>query len=160
MSGLTPLAGRGRQHRVAIAGGHATVIDESYNASPASIRAAISVLAASRPGPGGRRIAVLGDMLELGEDSRRLHAELAPALNSAAIDRVFTVGTDMAALHEALPAARRGDHSESAATMAEIVGKQLRAGDIVTIKGSHGSHMSEVVIHLLAFAAPADAVKG
>jgi len=160
MASLAPLPGRGKQHRLNIAAGHATLIDESYNASPASMRAAISVLGASLPGEGGRRIAVLGDMLELGDNAQALHAELAGALAAAAIDLVFTVGTDMQALHDALPPARRGDHSGSAATMAKIVAGTLRRGDIITIKGSHGSHMSEVVDHLLTFAAPACAGKG
>ena len=160
MSSLVPLAGRGKQHRLNLASGQVILIDESYNASPASMRAAIEVLGAARPGAGGRRIAVLGDMLELGDQAGKLHAALADPLDTAGIDLVFTVGADMRALHDALPVERRGNHSDSAATMAKLLAKQLRPGDIITIKGSHGSHMSEVVIHLLTLAAPAYAVKG
>jgi UDP-N-acetylmuramoyl-tripeptide--D-alanyl-D-alanine ligase len=160
MSTLTALAGRGRRHTLALAGGGAELVDESYNASPASMRAAFAVLAAIGPGKGGRRIAVLGDMLELGEESTRLHAALAEPLLDAGVDLVFTVGREMRALHDALPAERRGAHAPTAAEMADIVAERLRPGDVITVKGSFGSRMGEVVKRLLANDSAPCMVKG
>ena len=102
------MPGRGRRHELAWRGGTLTLIDESYNASPAAMRAALAVLAATEPAAGARRVAVLGDMLELGDASERLHRELAEPLAAAEVDRVFLVGEAMAALHEALPEGKRG----------------------------------------------------
>jgi len=160
MSSLTPLDGRGRRHRIVVGGGTLELIDESYNASPASMRAAFSVLGASDPRRDGRRIAVLGDMLELGDDSARLHAELAQPLIDAGVNLVFTVGRDMRALYDALPKRMRGGHAASSAEMAEIVVRRLRAGDVVSVKGSFGSRMAEIVKRVLAGEPVAIGVKG
>jgi UDP-N-acetylmuramoyl-tripeptide--D-alanyl-D-alanine ligase len=159
LGSLEPLEGRGKRHKISLPGGTAELIDESYNASPASMRAAFDVLGANVPGKGGRRIAVLGDMLELGAQSRRLHEELAEPLAAARIDRVYTVGAEMRALFEALPKARRGAHAATAAEMATLLPARLVAGDIVTIKGSYGSRMREVVARLVA-SPMVSAVKG
>ena len=105
LSGLEAMPGRGRRHQLAWRGGSLTLIDESYNASPPSMAAAFAVLAAAMPAAGGRRVAVLGDMLELGDAAGRLHRELAGPLDAAGVDRVFLVGSEMAALDEALPEA-------------------------------------------------------
>ncbi len=153
---MKPLSGRGARHRIAVAKGDADMIDESYNASPASMRAAIAVLAASRTGPGGRRIAILGDMLEMGDQAAALHAALAESLTAAKIDLVFTVGKDMAALDRALPKAMRGGHEKTAAAMADRVTPLLRAGDVVSIKGSRGIRMDRIVIRLVSPPAFAD----
>jgi UDP-N-acetylmuramoyl-tripeptide--D-alanyl-D-alanine ligase len=147
---LTGLPGRGKRHTIQVPGGSAELIDESYNASPAAIRAAIAVLGAATVPPGGRRIAVLGNMLELGAESGRLHVELAAPLAAAGVDLVFTVGDDMARLHAALPVAMRGDHCSDAAEMAGVIAAALRPGDIVTVKGSLGSRMTVIIKHLLA----------
>jgi UDP-N-acetylmuramoyl-tripeptide--D-alanyl-D-alanine ligase len=160
MSSLTPLDGRGRRHRIIIGGGTVELIDESYNASPASMRAAFAVLGASDPRKGGRRIAVLGDMLELGEESARLHAELAQPLIDAGVNLVFTVGREMRALYDALPKRMRGGHAASSAEMAEIVVRRLHAGDVVTVKGSFGSRMAEIVKRVLAGEPVPISVKG
>jgi UDP-N-acetylmuramoyl-tripeptide--D-alanyl-D-alanine ligase len=158
LAGLTALGGRGQRHRVALAGGMFDLFDETYNASPASMRAAISVLGGVRPGGGGRRIAALGDMLELGADAPRLHAGLATALTAAGVDLVFTAGPNMAYLREALPDNMRGDHASSAAELAPKVAAALRPGDVVTVKGSYGSAMGMVVEALLELgSAPARA---
>ncbi|HYM01716.1 MAG TPA: UDP-N-acetylmuramoylalanyl-D-glutamyl-2,6-diaminopimelate--D-alanyl-D-alanine ligase [Stellaceae bacterium] len=149
MSSLQPLDGRGRRHRLALGGGDAELIDESYNASPASMRAAFAVLGASEPGKGGRRIAVLGDMLELGDESARLHAELADPLIACGANLVFTVGRDMRALYDALPKRMRGGHAATSIQMAETVIRRMRPGDVITVKGSFGSHMAEVVKRIL-----------
>lgn len=148
MATLEPMAGRGLRRRIAVASGEALLIDESYNASPASMRAAIAVLGAARPGNSGRRVAVLGDMLELGADAARLHAELADPLRDANIDLVFTVGEAMRALYDVLPARRRGAHATTAAAMADAIVHRLKNGDVVMVKGSYGSRMRDVIARL------------
>jgi UDP-N-acetylmuramoyl-tripeptide--D-alanyl-D-alanine ligase len=154
---MAPLAGRGQRHRLELAGGTVELIDDSYNASPASIGAMIAVLAAARPGPRGRRIVLLGDMLELGARSAELHAGLAAPLEEAGIDLVFTVGDEMAALDQALPRARRGGHWHDAVGVAEALASRLRAGDVLAVKGSHGLRLDRVVARLLsASAAPVE----
>ena len=157
---LAPLDGRGRRYRIAAGKGEGELIDESYNASPASIRAAIAVLASSKPGPGGRRIAVLGDMLEMGDDAPAIHAALAEPLAEAGIDLVFTVGAAMAALDRALPKATRGGHESDAVAMAARVAAALRPGDVVSVKGSRGVRMDKIVSRLTAIPAPPLAAKG
>lgn len=148
MATLEPMAGRGLRRKIAVAGGDALLIDESYNASPASMRAAIAVLGATRPESGGRRIAVLGDMLELGTDAARLHVELADPLRDANVDLVFTAGEAMRALYDALPARRRGAHAMTAAAMADAIVHRLKNGDVVMVKGSYGSRMRDVIARL------------
>jgi UDP-N-acetylmuramoyl-tripeptide--D-alanyl-D-alanine ligase len=150
LADLAPLAGRGARHRVAIAGGSFTLIDESYNASPASMRAAFAVLGRTQPEAAGRRIAVLGDMLELGTESQRLHASLAQPLVEAGADLVFTLGDEMRALDDALSAAHRGGHADSVDALASLLSARLLPGDVVTVKGSHGSKLYELVASLLA----------
>ena len=142
---LAGLAGRGKRVTISVAGGDATLIDESYNASPAAMRAAFAVLAAQRPAGQGRRIAVVGDMRELGTAGAALHRDLAAPLASSGVDLVFACGPLMRGLFEALPAALRGAHRETAAELAPIVAGALRAGDIVTIKGSLGTRMADIV---------------
>ena len=110
-------------------GGAADLIDESYNASPASMRAALAVLAANAPDKGGRRIAVLGDMLELGARiARGFMPSSREPLADARVDLVFTVGPEMRALYDALPKQRRGAHAATAAEMAELLPARLCAG--------------------------------
>ncbi len=148
---LRASAGRGERRRIAARGGEALLLDESYNANPASMRAALAVLGQSP----GRRIAVLGDMLELGERADELHAGLADAVDAAGIALVFTCGTAMARLHDALPAARRGAHAGDAAALAPAVLDAMRPGDVVLVKGSLGSRMARVVAALTGARAPA-----
>lgn len=143
---LRPPAGRGERRRLRLPGGEALLLDESYNANPASMAAAIGLLG-QMP---GRRVAVLGDMLELGEQAPRLHAELEAALAAAGVDLVFTCGPLMAHLHAALPPARRGGHGADSAAIAPAVAAALRPGDVVLVKGSLGSRMARVVDALLA----------
>jgi UDP-N-acetylmuramoyl-tripeptide--D-alanyl-D-alanine ligase len=145
LADMTPPKGRGERHTVPAPGGTAELIDESYNASPVSMKAAIATLAAAKPGKGGRRIAVLGDMLELGATSAALHAGIAEAVVAWNIDLVHTAGPLSAALRDALPASRRGAHAEDSATLAPLVKADLRAGDVVMVKGSAGSRMGRVV---------------
>ncbi len=151
---VAPGAGRGVRHRIPLPGGHCALIDESYNASPAAVRAAIATLAeAATPAPGGRRVAVLGDMLELGTEAKRWHAELACDLERAGVDLVFTAGPLMAHLHQAVDPARRGVHAPDAESLAAIVEAEIRAGDVVLVKGSLGSRTGLIVRHLVATAA-------
>ncbi len=151
LADMTAPAGRGAQRRAPLpGGGQVTVIDESYNASPAAVRAALTVLATARPGPGGRRLLVLGDMLELGTAATSLHAELSEAVAAAGVDLVFTAGPLAAALHDALPPARRGARAASADALAPQVLAALRDGDVVLVKGSAGSRMGGIVNRILA----------
>jgi len=149
MGSLEPLDGRGRRHRIVVTGGEADLIDESYNANPDSMRAALSVLSTTEPRPGGRRIAVLGDMLELGADASALHAALAGPVQSSGVDLVFTVGREMENLDRALPAKRRGGHAATSAELVPALTGALRPGDVVMVKGSLGSRMADIVKPLL-----------
>src|SRR3546814_773540 len=110
LASLKPLKGRGERHEIVTPQCAFRLIDDSYNANPTSMRAAFEVLGRTTVGDGGRRIAVLGDMLELGDQSEDMHAGLAAPLEAAGIALAFTCGTGMATLHERLPPARRGAH--------------------------------------------------
>ncbi|HLN24030.1 MAG TPA: UDP-N-acetylmuramoylalanyl-D-glutamyl-2,6-diaminopimelate--D-alanyl-D-alanine ligase [Patescibacteria group bacterium] len=145
LAGMSAPKGRGQRKHLAWTDGAIEVIDESYNASPVSMRAALATLAAAKPPRGARRIAVLGDMLELGEASASLHAGLAPSVVERGIDLVFTAGPLMQSLHDALPPAKRGGHAADADAAAAQVTAAVKAGDVLVIKGSAGSRMSRVV---------------
>jgi UDP-N-acetylmuramoyl-tripeptide--D-alanyl-D-alanine ligase len=137
--------GRGRRLTLPWSAGTIEVIDETYNANPASMRAAIAVLAAAEPGRGGRRIAVLGDMLELGASSPELHAELAQVLSENGIDLVFASGPLMQSLFDALPRGMAGGHAAASSQISEAVRAALSPGDVVMVKGSAGSKMGRVI---------------
>lgn len=143
------LKGRGCRYDVSIPDGRFVLIDESYNASPVSMKAAIAVLGQSKPSAGGRKIAVLGDMLELGAGSDSIHAGLAETLIDNAIDLVFTTGEYMAALSSALPSHMRAGHANSVEKLSPLVCSSVRSGDVVTVKGSFGSRTGEIVKKLL-----------
>ncbi len=137
LKGFTALKGRGE--RFTARGVH--VIDESYNANPASMAAALALL---KTVP-GRRIAVLGDMREMGEGGLVHHAGLAVPIAEADVDLVFAAGPQMKALWEALPSSRRGAWAESSAELKPRVLAALAAGDTVLVKGSNGSRMSLII---------------
>lgn len=143
LSSLGPPPGRGVRTPLAVKGGEALLIDESYNANPASMRAALAVLGANAATGRGRRIAVLGDMLELGPRGEQMHADLADAAGAA--DLVFCAGPLMRALFDALPESRRGAWAPDAQTLLPIVAERLRGGDIIMVKGSNGSRMGPLV---------------
>jgi UDP-N-acetylmuramoyl-tripeptide--D-alanyl-D-alanine ligase len=147
---VQPPKGRGARYRVALDNGSFTVIDESYNASPDAVRAALATLALAAPAPRGRRIAVLGDMRELGDEADAIHASLAPDFAAAKVDAVFTCGAHSAALAAALPPDRRGAHAADSAALLPLVTAAVRAGDVVMVKGSLGSKMAPIVHALLA----------
>jgi UDP-N-acetylmuramoyl-tripeptide--D-alanyl-D-alanine ligase len=145
LTSFSALKGRGARFAIPLGEGAAEIIDESYNANPASMRAALSLLGAATPAAGGRRIAVLGDMLELGAASAALHAELAASVDEARADLVFACGRDMRALFEALPASRRGMWGAASSDIAAEVVRSSRAGDVILVKGSLGSRMAVVL---------------
>lgn len=148
-------AGRGAHHTVRLDDGALDVIDESYNASPTSMTAALAVLGARTDAD--RRVAVLGDMLELGTDSEARHAALVPAIEDADVTQVFTCGAHMHDLFEALPQARRGGHAATAETLVPMVTDAARAGDVIMVKGSAGSRTGVIVAALLALGPGGDA---
>jgi len=148
LAAWVPVSGRGTRERLDLGGAGDLVIeliDDAFNANPASLAAGLDVLATIDPPPGGRRVAILGDMLELGADAPVLHAELADHPAMAKIDIVHTAGPLMEHLHNALAAPRRGLHAETAEALAHNVPRALRAGDVVLVKGSKGSRVSRVV---------------
>ncbi|MFN3293134.1 MAG: UDP-N-acetylmuramoyl-tripeptide--D-alanyl-D-alanine ligase [Gemmobacter sp.] len=150
-----PPAGRGMRERIALdpldERMHFELIDDAYNANPASMAASLGVLAQASPRNGlgrrarGRRVAVLGDMLELGPDELALHAAVASHPAMATVDVVHCVGTRARALWQALPAARRGEWHEDAADLAARARQLVDAGDVVLVKGSKGIRVSLVV---------------
>jgi UDP-N-acetylmuramoyl-tripeptide--D-alanyl-D-alanine ligase len=141
LQGFAPVAGRGARRQIALPGGTALLLDESYNGNPASMRAALGVL---RLQPAKRRIAVLGDMLELGEHGPAEHCALAADV-AAAADRVFTCGPLMGGLFAAIPEPMRGAHTQDSASLAPMLARSLAPGDAILIKGSLGSRMKLVV---------------
>lgn len=156
--------GRGARWRIALdaAGldGAIHLIDDSYNANPTSVGAALDVLASQRPEDGqgrvsrGRRIAILGDMLEMGPRELDLHAALAAHPALARIDRVHTCGPLMKALHEALPMEKRGVWAKDSAALAPQLRRLLDAGDVVMVKGSLGARMARAVEAIRALGRP------
>ena len=137
--------GRGATRKVRVTGGEATIIDESYNANPASMAAAIALLGDSTPAREGRRIAVLGDMLELGPSAPALHAALSGRLQEAAVDRVYAAGGLMRHLWDAVPEAMRAASGATAAEIAPKLLEDVRDGDIILVKGSNASKVSAVI---------------
>jgi UDP-N-acetylmuramoyl-tripeptide--D-alanyl-D-alanine ligase len=142
---LDPVSGRGAPIEIEPPGGSALIIDDSYNANPASVAAALSVLGQAAVGPRGRRIAVLGDMLELGPRGRALHRSLAESVVANAVDLVFCCGPLMHSLWQALPASRRGGYAEDSSLLEAQVLPAIHAGDVVMVKGSLGSRMAPIV---------------
>jgi UDP-N-acetylmuramoyl-tripeptide--D-alanyl-D-alanine ligase len=145
LADLQPASGRGTRITLEVPGGAALLIDESYNANPVSMAAAIALLGQAQPGPRGRRIAVLGDMLELGTQSGALHAGLAQAIVDHAVDLVFCAGPAMRNLWEALPSNRRGGYASDSSALEPQVLDAVSGGDAIMIKGSFGSRMTPIV---------------
>jgi UDP-N-acetylmuramoyl-tripeptide--D-alanyl-D-alanine ligase len=145
LAALAPPGGRGARIALHPPGGEALLIDESYNANPASMRAMLANLARLSPDQGGRRVVVLGDMLELGPEAPRFHAELVDPIAHARIDLVHACGPMMRHLFEALPSSRRGHYAATSAELEPAVVEAVQAGDIVAVKGSLGSRMGRIV---------------
>jgi UDP-N-acetylmuramoyl-tripeptide--D-alanyl-D-alanine ligase len=154
LAGLQAPVGRGARTVLELPAGTALLIDESYNANPASMRAALDLLGQAPVGPQGRRIAVLGDMLELGPEGPALHRELVQPILDCDVDLVFCAGPLMQAMWEALPSDVRADHAPTAAALEPKVLGAVRAGDVVMIKGSLGSRMGPMAKALATRFAP------
>ena len=157
MAELQAPVGRGARAPLTLPnGGSALLIDESYNANPASMRAALSVLGHAPLGKRGRRIAVLGDMLELGDEGAAMHRGLLDPIVDAGVDIVFCAGPLMQKLWESMPAHLQGGYAPTAPELEPGVRGVIRDGDAVMIKGSLGSRMGPIVKSLLMHFAPAD----
>ena len=148
LANFTPLEGRGAERKIALAEGAFTLIDESYNANPISMAAALRSLGA-RSVP-GRRVVAMTDMLELGRDGAKFHAALAEPIADANVDSVFCAGPLMANLWEALPLNRRGGYARTAEELALLVVGAVRPGDAIMVKGSNGSSAGLIATALAA----------
>jgi UDP-N-acetylmuramoyl-tripeptide--D-alanyl-D-alanine ligase len=137
LSAFEPLEGRGAERSVRLESGTFTLIDESYNANPISMTAALESLGARRAE--GRKLIALTDMLELGEGAGAAHAALAGAIESAGVDLVFCAGPLMETLWRTLPPARRGAWARCAGELAPTLAEAVAPGDLVMVKGSKGS---------------------
>jgi len=137
LAGWRPPAGRGARWVV----GAINLIDDSYNANPLSVAAALDVLAHST----GRRVAILGDMLELGPDEVTLHRAISQNENLKNINTIHCVGPLMKHLYETLPAPKRGEWFETSDQLAAKIKKLLTDGDVVMVKGSLGAKMGLIV---------------
>ena len=147
---FSAMKGRGERREIETGAGSFLLIDESYNASPASMRAALEALGQSSCDPGGRRIAVLGDMLEIGAAAPELHAALADDIARNGIELVFAAGPNMAHLAAALPNHITTQHGQDSATILPMVLAAVRPGDAVMVKGSLGSRMIPITDALIA----------
>ncbi len=148
LSQIEPAVGRGARRALGVGHGEATLIDESYNANPASMAAALNVLGSAAVGPQGRRIAVLGDMLELGPTGPALHLGLNEAIKANNVDLVYCCGPLMRNLWDALSTGKRGGYAENSASLEAQVVSAIRAGDVVMVKGSLGTKMKPIVTAL------------
>ena len=145
---LPALPGRGAVHVIPWGDGTIRLIDDSYNANPESMSAALKTLGHMQP-DGGRRVAIIGDMLELGDTSRTAHAGLKDHIEKNEIDAVFMAGPEMSALADVLDADRIGATADSAAALLPAVLSGLRAGDVVTVKASNGTGLGRIVAALI-----------
>lgn len=145
LSEAKPAKGRGGQIKLSMEAGEALLLDESYNANPASVAAALALLSNLRPQKSGRRIAVLGDMLELGEFGPDLHRKLLHDIERHGIDQVYLAGPLMKHLWDVLPSAKRGKYASHSNELIEALCHAVQAGDSVMVKGSLGSRMAPIV---------------
>jgi UDP-N-acetylmuramoyl-tripeptide--D-alanyl-D-alanine ligase len=145
LEGLRAQAGRGGRTVIDGKDGRVAIIDESYNANPASMQAALATLGLTPRSDFNRRVAVLGDMLELGPESSKLHQGLAEFIDGAGVDVVFACGELMGSLYEALPASRRGAYAKTAEALAPMLVAAVGPGDAIMVKGSLGSRMAPLV---------------
>lgn len=164
-----PPAGRGTRERIVLDAVDETafeMIDDAFNANPASMAASLEVLIHATPEDGigskakGRRIAILGDMLELGQTEIALHAEIARTPGLGAIDIIHCVGPRMKALYAALPRGQRGEWVETAAELLPRARHLIDAGDIILVKGSKGIKVSVLVDALRKLGQPAPSAAG
>jgi UDP-N-acetylmuramoyl-tripeptide--D-alanyl-D-alanine ligase len=142
LADMAGLKGRGERHRLALEDGEALLIDESYNANPASMAATLKSLGAEEA---KRRIAVLGPMRELGEHADQLHAGLAEPVLEAKVDRLILIGADMAPLQKALAGQIELDRVDSVDEASELLLAMLRPGDAVLVKASNSVGLAKLV---------------
>lgn len=145
LASMSAESGRGKRHLLQLPDGPVTLIDESYNANPASMKAAIELLDATPVSGNGRRIAVLGDMLELGDHSAKLHSGLADLISSTRTDLVLMAGPEMKALADTLPEGIRAEYRSGVEDLKPLLLETLRPGDAVMIKSSKGIGFSRLV---------------
>ena len=145
LADMAGLPGRGQRRIAPLEGGEALVIDESYNANPTSMAATLKLLGEER---GGRRIAVLGEMRELGDKSIRYHAALAEPILAANVDYALLVGSEMRALANALEGRVDFAHVPDAAAALDRLDGLIEPGDAVLIKGSNAIGLARLVEHL------------
>lgn len=146
ISNFGALAGRGAVSKISLKDGSFTLVDEAYNANPTSVGGALDALKARN---GKRKIAILGDMLELGEKENEYHAGLVDAIIAAKTDLVFLAGTRMKHLWDVLPNEVKGGYAETSKELLEIVITQVQKDDCIMVKGSNGSRMNVIVDALL-----------
>ena len=159
LAGHEALSGRGRRHYLQSAQGAYELIDETYNANPVSMTAALQTLGLSSHDGHGRRIAVLGDMAELGADAPALHADLAQVIAQAEIDLVFGCGPLTKHLMDALPAPCRGHYTATPDQLVDILTQEIHRDDVVMVKGSNASNMHSVIRGLRAVHQPTSSVQ-
>jgi UDP-N-acetylmuramoyl-tripeptide--D-alanyl-D-alanine ligase len=143
-------AGRGARRHLILENGTIELLDESYNANPMSVQAMLAVLSRTSPAGDGRRVLVLGDMRELGDEADRYHADLAGAVAKSGAVEIYLCGPHLRALLRALPASLQAIHRPDSAALAPEVAAALRPGDVVAVKGSLGSKMKLVVDAIMA----------
>jgi len=148
-------AGRGARTLIDTPDGPILLIDESYNANPASVRAALAAMATTPREAYRRRVAVLGDMLELGQSAPDLHQGLKDAIDAAGVDLVLSCGPLMRLLHDSLAPGQRGQWTKNSFELVDPLIASVRSGDVVMIKGSLGTNMAPLVAALLARFRPA-----
>jgi UDP-N-acetylmuramoyl-tripeptide--D-alanyl-D-alanine ligase len=148
LADLAPPNGRGARSVLHVAGGEALLIDESYNANPASMRAALATLASVPRQKFQRRIAVLGDMLELGPEAAALHVGLKDAVDEADVDLIFACGPYMKGLYDALPKSKKGGYAASSSALEDKLASNLRRGDVIMVKASNGTRLGPMVAAL------------
>jgi UDP-N-acetylmuramoyl-tripeptide--D-alanyl-D-alanine ligase len=152
LESFAALDGRGKVTKHAFKGGEITLIDESYNANPVSMRATLESLGTQPKSSDSRKIVVLTDMFELGAEEAALHAGLAPVIEAQDIDTVYLAGPLMKHLWDALPQTLRGAYAETAAELTPALIEGLQGGDVVMVKGSNGSKAGLIAKTLLALA--------
>lgn len=137
------LTGRGEETSILLSGKRITLIDDAYNANPGSMMAALERLSETQPT--GRRIAVLGEMADLGRDTSRYHTELAALINHSQIDRVYLAGDAYATCWQLLDSERKGEHVATHLALKPLLLSELKDGDVVLFKGSHSTRIHELV---------------
>lgn len=159
LASFTPEKGRGKRHLLSLGSGKGTftLIDESYNANPASMRAAIGLLAGTPAKNGGRQIAVLGDMLEMGEASAAIHGNLAQPLRQAGIRHLWLAGRDMRTLAEAMSGSADVAYRPTAEELADYAVSHVSDGDVLVVKSSLGTGFGKITAALLNAFEPAQA---